>query len=170
MQDSAYEEMSKYPERAERFKGAMEYFQNIPGFNATTVVDSFDWSVLKDGTVVDVGGSHGVVCIELARKFPSLRFVVQDRAEVIAGCQSKLPNDVAERVKFMEHDFFKEQSEKNADAYFFRWIFHNWSDEYCVKILNALKPALKPGARILVQDILLPEPGTISCYLERKMR
>lgn len=57
-----------------------------------------------------------------------------------------------------------------TDIYFFRWIFHNWPDRYCVKICWALIPVLKPGALILIQEFLLPEPGTISCYQERKMR
>lgn len=170
MQHSAYEEFSKYPERVIRFKDAMKYFQTAPGFEVAQVLDSFDWDAVKNGTVVDVGGSHGAVSIELARRFPSLRFVVQDRDEVIAESSSMVPEDVADRVTFMAYDFFTEQLVKNADVYFFRWIFHNWSDKYCVKIIRALIPALKPGAWLLIQEILLPEPGTMSCYQERKMR
>lgn len=134
------------------------------------MIDSFGWESLKNGTVVDVGGSHGIVSIELARKFPSLHFIVQDRAEVIAESSPTVPKDVADRVTFMTHDFFSEQPVKNADVFFFRWVFHNWGDQYCVKILQALIPALKPGARVLIQDILLPEPGAMSIWPERKMR
>lgn len=170
MEDSIYVEIGKTPERAIRFKGAMEYFQSAPGFEASWVADSFDWDLVKNGTVVDVGGSHGIVSIELARKFPSLRFVVQDRAEVIAESSSLVPKDVADRVTFMVHDFFTEQPVKNAEVYFFRWIFHNWADKYCVKILQGLIPAMKVGARVLIQDILLPQPGTMSIWPERKMR
>lgn len=170
MQHSAYEELSKYPARARRFKDAMHYFQSAPGFEAAHVLDSFDWEALKNGTVVDVGGSHGAVCIELARRFPSLRFVVQDREEVIAESSSLVPEDVADRITFMTHDFFTEQPVKGADVYFFRWIFHNWSDKYCIEICQALIPALKVGAWLLIQEILLPEPGTVSHYRERKMR
>ena len=146
----------------------MEYFQTAPGFEVGHVLESFDWDLVKNGTVVDVGGSHGVVSIEVARKYPSLQFVVQDRAEVINAVQ--LPEDVAGRVKLMPYDFFKEQPVKNADVYLYRWIFHNWSDKYCVKLCRALIPALKPGARLLIQDILLPEPGELSFFQERKAR
>ena len=146
----------------------MKYFQTAPGFETTRVLESFDWSLIGEGTVVDVGGSHGEVCVELARKYPSLRFVVQDREEVISAVQ--VPDDVADRVKFMVHDFFSEQPVKNADVYFFRWIFHNWSDKYCIQILSTLIPALKSGARVLIQDLLIPEPGTMSAFQERKHR
>ena len=148
----------------------MLYLQSAPGFEASQVIDSFDWKLLDNGTVIDVGGSHGVVAIELARKFPSLRFVVQDRAEVIMECSHQVPKDVAHRVEFIAHDFFTEQPIKNADVYFFRCVFHNWADQACIKILKALIPALKVGARVLVQEILLPEPGTMSAYQERKLR
>ena len=168
MQTSAYENISEHPERAVRFKDAMEYFQTAPGFETTRVLESFDWDVIGHGTVVDVGGSHGVVCVDLARKYPSLQFVVQDREEVIAAVE--VPSDVADRVRFEVHDFFTEQRVKNADVYFFRWILHNWSDKYCIQILKALIPALKPQARVLIQDLLLPEPGTMSPFLERKQR
>ena len=70
----------------------------------------------------------------------------------------------------MSHDFFTEQSVKNADVYFFRWIFHNWSDEYCVRILRNLIPALKPHARIVLNDACLPEPNTLSVMAERRVR
>ena len=147
----------------------MEYFQTAQGFETFHVLESFDWSVLKAGsTVVDVGGSHGIASIEVARKYPSLHFVVQDREEVIKA--AKLPDDVADRVKFMPYDFFQQQPVKDADVYYYRWIFHNWSDKYCRKICEALIPALKPGARLLIQDILLPEPGQLSFYQERKAR
>ena len=146
----------------------MEYFQTAPGFEVGHVLESFDWDLVKNGTVVDVGGSHGVVSIEVARKYPSLQFVVQDRAEVINAVQ--LPEDVAGRVTLMPYDFFMEQPVKDADVYLYRWIFHNWSDKYCLKLCRALIPALKPGARLLIQDILLPEPGELSFFQERKAR
>lgn len=44
----------------------------------------FDWASLKKGSlVVDVGGGVGSTTLVLAKAFPDLRFVVQDRAMVI---------------------------------------------------------------------------------------
>ena len=70
----------------------------------------------------------------------------------------------------MSHDFFTQQPVKNADVYLIRWCLHNWSDEYSIKILRALIPALKPGARVLVNDGVLPEPNTIDPWDEKIMR
>ena len=89
---------------------------------------------------------------------------------MVAGASSQAPQDVSDRVTFMAHDFMTEQPVKGADAYLFRWIFHNWSDKYCVKILRNLIPALKDGAHIIIQDNCLPEPNTLSYSDEAKIR
>ena len=147
----------------------MEYFQTAPGFETSHVLSGFDWSLLPEkSTVVDVGGSHGVACFEIARQHPSLQFIVQDREEIIKA--AKVPDNLQSQIKFVAYDFFQEQPVKGADVYFYRWIFHNWSDKYCQKICRALIPALKPGARLLIQEILLPEPGELSALQEREAR
>lgn len=39
-----------------------------------------------------------------------------------------------------------------ADIYMLKWILHDWPDAESVKILQALRPALKPGARVVFID------------------
>lgn len=58
----------------------------------------------------------------------------------------------------------------NADIYFFRWIFHNWSDKYCIQILRNQIPALKKVARIVINDNVLLEPGTLPRWREERLR
>ena len=106
--------------------------------------------------------------IELAKRFPAIRCVVQDLPGTIVTI--KIPLELEGRVQCMAHDFFKEQPIKDADIYFFRWILHNWSGELSTRILRCLISALKPGARILIQDSVVPEYGTSSFYKERNYR
>ena len=54
--------------------------------------------------------------------------------------------------------------------YYFRWIIHNYSTPYAVKILKSLIPALKPGARIVINDICLREPGSKNPWDEKLIR
>ena len=70
-------------------------------------------------------------------------------------------------MKFMAHDFFTEQPVVGADVYYFRWILHDWSDKYCTRILKALIPALKPGARIVLSERCLEPPCTVSHAQEK---
>ena len=119
-------------------------------------------------TVIDSGGSRGVFSIALARRFPAIKCIVQDLPEMIAS--SSVPADLEGRLTFLVHDFFTEQPIKGADVYFFRWIFHDWSDERSTCILRCLIPALKAGARILIQDFVVPEHNATSSYQERNIR
>ncbi|KAL8943120.1 MAG: hypothetical protein Q9211_001108 [Gyalolechia sp. 1 TL-2023] len=155
------------PERMNRFKDAMSFLQTFPGLQTSYVLKGFDWASLGNGLVVDVGGSHGLVSQDIAREFPSLTFVVQDLPKVIEDAKTKLPADLTDRVRFMAHDMFTEQPVKDADVYYFRWIFHDWSDKYCIKILKSLIPALKPGARIMFSERCLEAPCTVSPRQEK---
>jgi chemotaxis methyl-accepting protein methylase len=97
--------------------------------------------------------------VALAKKYPKLSFVVQDLQKVVADGPSKIPPEFADRIKFEAHDFYTEQPVKDADVYIFRWICHNQSDKYGVKMLQALIPALKKGARIVISDNCLKPVG-----------
>jgi hypothetical protein len=55
----------------------------------------------------------------LAEKFSSLRFIVQDLPEVISDTKSavKVPENVADRLTLIAHDFFSVQEVKDVDVY-----------------------------------------------------
>lgn len=162
-----FEFFEENPERMNRFKDSMSFLQTFPGLQNSFVLQGFDWASLGNGVVVDVGGSHGLVSQDIAREFPALRFVVQDLPKVIEDAKTKAPAELADRVTFMAHDMFTEQPVKEADVYYFRWIFHDWSDKYCIKILRSLIPALKAGARIMFSERCLEAPGTVGPLQER---
>lgn len=137
----------------------------------THIATNFDWPALGSGaTVIDLGGSHGELCIAVATRNPGLQFVVQELPRTLQSLdRSTVPDEVAPRIRFMEHDFFTPQPLK-ASVYVFRQILHNWSDSNVIKILRALIPSLENGARILVHDVILAEPGTTSLLQDRHAR
>ena len=149
----------------------MSLFSDTIGLSPSFLVHGYPWSTVGNGrgTVVDVGGSRGFQCVAIAQSFPDLTFVVQDLPDMIKGAKDTLPTDVESRIRFMEHDFFTEQP-VSADIYLFRIIFHNWSDANVIKILKATVPAMQPGARVVVNDYLIPEPGTLPPIKEREVR
>lgn len=120
--------------------------------------------------IVDVGGSSGTFGIALAERFPNLNIIVQDRPDVVELASKKLPEKLKHRVSFMAHDFFTEQPIKDADVYFFKWIIHDWSDKYAIQILRSLIPGLKKGAKIILNEYIVPQPGEVSILKEREIR
>ena len=146
----------------------MSLFSTGEGYEPKYLLDHYPWAELGKATVVDVGGSHGPVAIAIAERFSDITCIVQDRPEVIAD--AKTPAGLEQRVTFQAHDFFTEQPVKGADVYYFRWIFHDWADKYAAKILQALIPALKPGARIVINEYIVPDPGLIPLQMEKDIR
>ncbi|KAL7942699.1 O-methyltransferase domain-containing protein [Trichoderma barbatum] len=140
--------------RATRFA---EGLQALGGMVTTeTYVESFDWESLGEATVVDMGGSSGHISAMVAKSHPRLRFTVQDLPELQAAFEKTITStpELASRIFFQVHDFFTPQT-VSANAYIFRNIFHDWPDKYAVKILQQLVPALTPGARIVLFDIIM---------------
>lgn len=123
----------------------------------------------RGGTFVDVGGGQGHVSVQLARGTARMRFVVQDRPEVVEGGEAALPERWRRRVAFQPHDFFEEQPVKGADVYFLRKILHDWPDQAGIKILRNLVPALEPGAKVVVCENILPETAR-PAYEEKEAR
>ncbi|KAM0354998.1 hypothetical protein ACHAPU_000845 [Fusarium lateritium] len=171
---SAYSWYTEHPEKALGFAKAMAALTQMDR-PVSTLRDEFSWDKLEaPGKIVDVGGGSGHVSMYLATHYPDLSFVVQEsNGAAIAEGHAKLTPDVAERVKFMQHDFFTEQPIINASAFFLRHCLHNWNDEDCIRIIRALVPALekcKPGARVLINEEVLPERNEVSKYEEHLLR
>ena len=78
--------------------------------------------------------------------------------------------DCDESIRFVKPVFFTEQSVKGAAVYLLRKILYDWRNEKAVQILRCLKPALKRGARISVQDFYVPDLQTSSRWRERRLR
>ncbi|KAF4628593.1 hypothetical protein G7Y89_g9561 [Cudoniella acicularis] len=168
--------------RARRFAESLELLHQRPGFQIAHVLRGYDWGAIPfihdqekgteeaaSGVVVDVGGSTGTLGIALADAFPNLkRVVVQDLAPVTAA--STVPDRLQGRLEFETHDFFADQTVKGADAYFLRWVLHDWSDHYAVRILRALVPAMREGSQVVVNEFCMPEPGELPPYQEKRAR
>ncbi|CAK1361719.1 uncharacterized protein RHO25_004716 [Cercospora beticola] len=162
-----YEYLNRNPEKAKVFSKVMSNFQAGEGYDPKHVVNNFDWAALKGGHLVDLGGSMGEIAFALKKKFPNLQITVQDLPSTIQAAREQ-PD--LHGVNFMEHDIFDPQPISGADVYLFRWILHNWPDAFAVRILRALIPGLKPGAKVLVVDEIMPEIGTAPPQVEKNQR
>ena len=91
---------------------------------------------------------------------PTAKFIVQDSNIVALDMGRRAiqsDEDLKSRISFTEYDFFTPQPVQ-ADIYIYRHILHDWNDADSVKILSSLLPSLKPGAKVLVSEGILPPP------------
>lgn len=126
---------------------------------AKEAVASFDFGSLhtpESGVVlVDVGGAKGQTIKEIRRAYPKLK-----GKTVLEDLQSVLDDGVSPDLEseLVPYDFFKEeQPVKGAAAYLYQRIFHDWSDEDCLKILASLRPAMGPISKLLVCDVVVQD-------------
>lgn len=191
--------MSQQPQKMKQFAGFMRSLTSLESNDIRHLVEGFDWASLGKATVVDVsqgsgsallrtgrvataanriareqvGGSTGHACINLAKAFPDLTFVVQDlpkNAEQGKAAIASQPDDIAARISFQAHDFFQPQPVKGAQVYLLRTILHDWPATEARTILTNLFAAMESGSRILIMDIVLPAAGSIEPLQEGTLR
>lgn len=152
-----------------RFMSGMQAMKYVPGGAIENVSTIYDWASLGDASVVNVSGSRGEAAIELAKNFGNIKLVVQDAAHMIQGAELAVPEELKGRIEFMTHALFEPQT-ITASVYFFRMVFRTLSDQHAVQVLKAQIPVLRPGAKILLQDVCMPEPDAIPLWRERTAR
>jgi hypothetical protein len=110
----------KDPPRAKRMGQAMVSLTGGEGYEVSYFVNNSDFSEVdaRGGTFVDVGGSHGFVCVDLAQKWKNMKFVVQDLQRTVDSAPNPICADeqAAARISLLAHDFFTEQVVKDADG------------------------------------------------------
>lgn len=156
------------PERAMRFTKGVSAIDYVPGHNISLIRTVYDWASLGAAKIVSVGGAMGKaapLAIELVKNFPGLTVVVQDSAAMMANATS-IPAELKDRITFQEHELFAPQTEK-AQVYYFRMAFRGLSDQVAEQLLKAQIPVLEDGARILIQDVVMPEQNAVPLWRER---
>ena len=170
VEKTLFEAIGADPSRAARFAGAIAAMNSTPMLLPRHLIQNLPWLAEScPRTIVDVGGSQGEVAQHLLANFPQItRLVVQDLPEVIRG--AGVPEFLGSRLELMEYDFFTKQKVKGADVYFFRSILHDWPDHKAIEILRNQVSALSSGSMIILNEICLPEPGTIPISQEQHIR
>lgn len=159
-----------YEEWSRCFSDMMEYDNKRPTYDLKHTLAAYDWKAVKE--VVDLGGGTGDLGLALTTAYDHLRVYIGDREGTVATGKALMPDNVTPRLQFVACDFFSPlpKAIARSEIYLLRRILHDWSDKFAVKIIQNLLPALKGGSKLLVMDMVLPEPGTVSERLDRTIR
>ncbi len=145
------------PRESEAFNGAMS---GLSAMAAEAVSQAYDWS--KFGTLVDVGGGHGMLLAALLRAAPAARGILFDLPDVVDSRPADGPfAAIGDRAEAVGGDFFA--AVPAGDAYVMKHILHDWSDASAIKILRAIRAAIGvsgTAAKLIVVEMVVPEtPG-----------
>ena len=148
---SAWEYYAKNAEEGLSFARAMS---NLSAMVSAEVGTQYDAS--RFATIVDVGGSHGVLLRALLAGAPQSRGILFDLPNVIEGARAQIAaSPFADRIELVTGDFLAEVP-SGADLYVLKSILHDWDDDRATAILRNVRAAAKPESRILIVETMLP--------------
>jgi hypothetical protein len=92
---------------------------------------------------------------------------------MLAEGQETIATDLKGRIVYSQHSFFDPNPVKDAAAFLIRQCTHNWADSDVVRIFRGFVAGLEnapPSTPLLINDIIIPEPGVLPRHEERKLR
>jgi hypothetical protein len=108
------------------------------------------------GTVVDVAGGEGRLLAGILKSLPEARGVLLERRPVVAKARRLLAAEgVLGRCRLVAGDC-RRSVPRGGDTYILMRVLHDWDDPSAIAILTACRRAMKPAARLLVIQRVLP--------------
>jgi SAM-dependent methyltransferase len=147
-----YEHVAADDAAAARYDAAIDAFTR---HEAEALCRTFDFASAHE--VVDVGGGHGTLLLEVLRHNGHLHGTLFDLPHVAERALPRLRAELGERVRTQGGDFFA-SIPRGADVMLLKHVLHNWDDERAAVLLQRCAEALPPGGRLLViETILAPD-------------
>lgn len=152
------------PEHKEEAKIFDEAMTAVSRQAAPFVAQGFNFS--RFPVIADIGGGQGYFLSLVLTFHKQVRGILFDLEYVKSGAEKLLrETGVADRCQIQTGSFF-ETIPTGADAYLVKNIIHDWSDESSLKILTNIRQAMKPQARLLIVETVVPEGNS---YHEGKL-
>ena len=139
------------PEQGEAFDS---YVARESFAGAGPVLDMLDVSGVK--TVADLGGGHGGLLAAILTKHPHLRGVLFSQPLSSLAANAYLESmDVADRVTLVAGNMLH-AIPVEADIYFLKGVLQQYGDAQAATILETCRKAMKPEAKLIVIERLMP--------------
>jgi len=146
-----FDSLQKDAERAANYNAVMTDHSVV---TARQVAQAYDFS--RFDSLMDVGGGHGLLLVEILRVTPGLRGIIFDMPGVTLEAGNLFDQaGLSDRCTVVEGSFF-EPLPRQADGIILKSIIHDWNDEKSIQILQNCRDALAPGGKILLCEFVRP--------------
>ena len=140
------------PEGGALFHGSMV---ELTRMTAPLLAGVYDFG--QHPRLVDLGGGRGELLSILLPMFPQLKGVLYDLEDAISGAQELLSKaGVSHRCEVVAGNIM-ESIPKGYEAYLMKHIVHGFDDERLGGLFEKLREAIRPGATLLIAEMLVPE-------------
>jgi hypothetical protein len=145
-----FEELYAEPEKLEQFLNAMTGLSRI---NFEALAEKFDFSRYR--TLCDVGGATGLLCIEVAKKYPHIECISFDLPAVEPVAKKHISAaGLSDRIQTASGDFFNNRLPE-ANVVTMGMILHDWNLERKMQLIHAAYDALPPGGAFIAIEALI---------------
>lgn len=146
-----FDYLEVHPEESTHFSNAMTYTSRR---HVDAILRAYDFAA--GSVVVDVGGGHGLLLRAILKRDEGSRGILFDAPSVVSGAAGEIEADgLAARCERIGGSFF-EAVPSGGDVYLLKYIIHDWDDAAAITILENCRKAMKPGARLLIIDVVVP--------------
>ena len=133
---------------------------SIHGYETGAMLDAYDFSSVR--VLADIGGGNGSLLAGVLQRYPQMRGILFDLGHVVGRATESLAQaGLAARCQVIEGSFF-DSVPAGADAYLFRHIIHDWTDDQSVQILGHCRAAMPRDGRLLLVECVVPAGNTPS--------
>ena len=137
----------------ERLRGFINAMTGISVGNFATLAARFDFSKYK--TLCDIGGSGGMLSIQVAKQNPHLACTSFDLPQVEPIAKDTIAGfGLSNKITTARGDFFQDAFPK-ADVITMSLVLHDWNEENkCILIKKAYDALPENGALIVIENII----------------
>jgi hypothetical protein len=147
----AFEHVGAHPALASIFDAGMT---SIHGYETAAMLAAYDFGGIH--VLADIGGGNGSLISVVLHRYPKMRGLLFDLAHVVQRAKENLKQQgLADRCQVMEGSFF-DTVPPGADAYLFRHVIHDWTDEQSVRILSHCRKVIPNRGRLLLVECVVP--------------
>lgn len=156
-----WEYLAADPEKHQAFNNGQRSQATVKTFDSSYPFEAeLNEKPVEEGDVVlvDVGGGRGHALERVKQRFPGLkgRLVLQDQDPVI---KDAISGGLSAEIEPQVASFFEPNPVRNARAYFFRRVLHDWSDPVCKTILSNTVISMGPESKLLIAEYEVPAVG-----------
>jgi hypothetical protein len=146
---SVWDWFESHPDERDIFAECM---MGITAADAPAIARLYPFSEVQ--RLCDVGGGRGLLLSEILLRHPKLRGVLLDSPGVLGAARKLMEQrGLTERVELSPGSFF-EAVPPGCDAYLMKTILHDWDDATCTRLLQNVRRAAAPGARVILCEAL----------------
>lgn len=153
--------VAAHPELGPVFDAGMT---SLNFYETAAMLDAYDFTGIN--VLADIGGGNGSLISAVLARYPNMQGVLCDLGHVVGRTKENVKAaDLADRCSVIEGNFF-ESVPAGADAYLFRHIVHDWTDEQSIQILGHCRKVIPANGKLLIVDCVVPAGNTPSLSKE----